>query len=149
MQILSWTRGRIGGLFFSLDLHDIRGLRSFRSLHEFEADTVSLVQCSISVSHSPGVVDEHIGSVFTADESIAFGAVEPLNLALILTALRTERTARIPRLRCKPESCTTTLLILYVRWCLALPRNKPALRAKSILVRAAYCLMINSASPET
>ena len=88
MQILSWTKARIGGLFFSLDLREIRSLRSFRPWDEFEADTVSLLQRSISVSHNSGVVDGHIGPVIATDKSIAFGIVEPLDPALHLTHLQ-------------------------------------------------------------
>jgi hypothetical protein len=47
-----------------------------------EADTISLLQRPISVSHNPGVVDEDVGSVFAGDKPIALGVVEPLDPAL-------------------------------------------------------------------
>jgi hypothetical protein len=70
VQILFLDQAPMVGLFFRLDLHDIRRLRSLRSLYQLEAATISLLQCSISVSHNPGVVDERTGSVFTAYKAV-------------------------------------------------------------------------------
>jgi hypothetical protein len=72
VQILFLDQAPMVGLFFRLDLHDIRRWRSFRPLHKFEADTVSLLQRLICVSHNPGVVDEHVRPVLTANEPIVF-----------------------------------------------------------------------------
>jgi hypothetical protein len=65
------------GLFFRLDLHDIRRWRSFRPLHKFEADKVSLLQRLICASHNSGVV-ERTGSVFTAYRAVCQSIQNPL-----------------------------------------------------------------------
>ena len=61
------------------------GLRSFLSLNNVEFDIIAFFQGFISVQLNRRVMDENIWPVFTSDESVALGIVEPLDLTFELS----------------------------------------------------------------
>ena len=61
------------------------GLRPLLPGNDVKFDFVALFQGFVSVHLNGRVVDEHIRTVFTADESETFGVVEPLDCAFILS----------------------------------------------------------------
>jgi len=60
-------------------------LRSFLSLNDVELDVIAFFQGFISVQLNRRVMDENIWPVFTSDESVALGVVEPLDLTFELS----------------------------------------------------------------
>jgi hypothetical protein len=61
------------------------GLGTFLALNDVELYVIALFQCFVAVQLYCRVVDEHIGTVFTPDESVALGVVKPLHFAFVLS----------------------------------------------------------------
>jgi hypothetical protein len=59
-------------LRFSVDLSYIVGLRSFRTLNNFELHILSLVQSAITLANDCQVMDEDIRAIFAPDETVPF-----------------------------------------------------------------------------
>ena len=68
-------------------------LGTFLTLDDIELNLIALFQRFISVQLNRRVVDEYIRPVFAADESIALGVVEPLDLPFVLCHRRAFLTA--------------------------------------------------------
>ena len=60
------------------DFHDIRGLRAFLSLNDFELDSVSLSKGLEALRLDRAEVHENIRSTFARNEAKTFRVVEPL-----------------------------------------------------------------------
>ena len=60
-------------------------LRTFLTLNDVELNVIALFQRFVSVQLDRRVVDEYIRPVFTSDESVALGVVEPLDLPFVLS----------------------------------------------------------------
>jgi len=60
-------------------------LRSLLALNDVEFDIIALFEGFITVQLDRRVMDENIWPVFTSDESVALGIVEPLNLTFELS----------------------------------------------------------------
>ena len=60
-------------------------LSAFLTLDDIELNIIALFQRFVPVQLNRGVVDEYIRPVFTADESVALGVVEPLDFPFILS----------------------------------------------------------------
>jgi hypothetical protein len=58
-------------------------LQAFRALDAFELDGFALVQGTITIFLDHGIVNEDILACTALDETIAFGAVKPLNCSLL------------------------------------------------------------------
>jgi len=63
--------------------HSIR-LRAFLSVDYVELDLIAFFKRFVPVHLDCRVVDEYIRPVFTSDESVALGVVEPLNNSFVL-----------------------------------------------------------------
>jgi hypothetical protein len=61
------------------------GLRTLLAVDDIEFNLVSLFQRFVSIYLNGGVMYENIRSVFATDEAEAFGVVEPLNRAFVLS----------------------------------------------------------------
>jgi hypothetical protein len=57
-------------------------LRAFRALDYFKFDGITFLQRAVTIADDRGIVDEHIGTVFTANESVSFRIIEPLHCTL-------------------------------------------------------------------
>jgi len=57
----------------------------FLTFDYVELDLVAFFERFVSIQLNCRVVDEYIRPVFTSDESVALGVVEPLNLSLVLS----------------------------------------------------------------
>ncbi len=66
-------------------LHDFVGLGTFVSLHDLELDVVAFLQALVTIALDGAVVHEDIRTVFAADESVALGVIEPLDLSFVLS----------------------------------------------------------------
>src|SRR5579863_8071996 len=64
--------------------HSIR-LRSFLSLDDVELHIIALFERFVSIQLNRRVVNEYVWPVFTPDESVALGIVEPLDLTFVLS----------------------------------------------------------------
>lgn len=60
----------------------ICGLRSFRTLDNFEFDRVLFVQSLVSLVYDCRVMDKNIWTVIASDESESFRIIEPFDSAL-------------------------------------------------------------------
>ena len=60
-------------------------LRTFLALDDVKLDVIALFQCFVTVQLNRRVVNEDIRAIFTADESVALGVVEPLHFAFVLS----------------------------------------------------------------
>src|SRR4051812_28231816 len=71
----SWAAGR------SVDLgrRDVGRLQTFGALRHFEFDSSAFIQGAISLRLNRREVNEDVLSVFTLDEAIALGRVDPLH----------------------------------------------------------------------
>jgi hypothetical protein len=62
---------------------DVLCLEAFGALYAFELDGLALVQGTITIFLDHGIVNEDILASAALDETIAFGAVKPLNCSLL------------------------------------------------------------------
>ena len=60
----------------------IRCLWPLLPLHELELNHIALLQTLVAFRGNGAVVDENIGAVFSANEAIAFGVIEPFHRSL-------------------------------------------------------------------
>jgi len=60
-------------------------LGAFLALDDIELNVIALFQRFISVQLNRGIMDEYIWPVFTPNEAVALGVVEPLDLSLVLS----------------------------------------------------------------
>jgi hypothetical protein len=60
-------------------------LGSFLPLDDIELNVIALFQSLVTIQLDCRVVNENIWSVFTSDESVALGVIEPLHLAFVLS----------------------------------------------------------------
>jgi hypothetical protein len=65
-----WGRSRL--------LDDVGGLRSFLAFDDFKFHFVAFLQAAIAVACDGGIMNEDVGAVLAADESVTLGIVEPL-----------------------------------------------------------------------
>lgn len=61
------------------------GLRPFLTLDDIELNIIALFQGFVPVQLNCGVVNEYVWPVFTPDESVALGIVEPLDFSFVLS----------------------------------------------------------------
>lgn len=61
---------------------DIGRLRPFFAVDDLELDVVTFLEALIAFAGDSGIMNEHIGAVFAADESVPLGVVKPLDLTL-------------------------------------------------------------------
>jgi hypothetical protein len=76
--------GEVGGLpvsecFTSRGLGNIGRLRTLRALGYLELNLVAFLQALVTLGGDSTVVDKNVRSIFTSEETIAFGIVEPLD----------------------------------------------------------------------
>src|SRR5258706_7489218 len=64
-----------------LDLGDVAGLRALGAVDDFEFDRLAFLERAEAVALNGGVVHEDVAASVTLDEPVAFGVVEPLDLA--------------------------------------------------------------------
>ena len=64
---------------------DCIGLRTLLALDDVELHVIALLQSFVPIQLDCRVVDEYVWPVFTPDESVAFGVVEPLDLTFVLS----------------------------------------------------------------
>ena len=88
-----------------LDLRDAERLKSLRPFLDIEFDTVPLVEGLIAFANDRLVVDEHIFTGFTLNETEALGSVEPfddslfhreISLQMFLVCVRQRRPGGAP-----------------------------------------------------
>ena len=60
-------------------------LGTFLTLDDIKLDVIALFQRFISVQLDCRVMNEYIRTVFTSDESVALGVIEPLYFAFVLS----------------------------------------------------------------
>jgi hypothetical protein len=60
-------------------LADVRRLRSFCAFGDLELYRVAFLQALVSLGCDRAVVNENIGPIGAADETISFGVIEPLD----------------------------------------------------------------------
>src|SRR6185503_4281695 len=63
----------------SLRLGNVRGLRSFLSLHDLEVHSIAFLKALVTLRANSAVVDEHVWPIVSADEAVTFGVIEPLH----------------------------------------------------------------------
>ena len=61
------------------------GLGTLLALDDVELHIVALFQGFVAVQLDCRVMDEHIRAIFTSDESVALGVVEPLDFTFVLS----------------------------------------------------------------
>jgi hypothetical protein len=61
------------------------GLRTLLALDDVKLYVIALFQSFVPIQLDCRVVDEYVWPVFTPDESVAFGVVEPLDLSFVLS----------------------------------------------------------------
>src|SRR3954468_7327378 len=59
----------------------VTGLRTFRSIDDFELNRLSLFERAETGALNRRIVHEHIAAAFALDKTVALGVVEPLDLA--------------------------------------------------------------------
>lgn len=64
-----------------LDATNVLGLETFGALFAFELDFITFVETAEAFTLDCGEVDEYILAIFSLNEAVAFGIVEPLALA--------------------------------------------------------------------
>jgi hypothetical protein len=64
---------------------DSIGLWTLLTLDDVELHIIALLQSFVPIQLNRGVVDEYVWPVFTPDESVALGVVEPLDLTFVLS----------------------------------------------------------------
>ena len=65
--------------------NDSVGLWTLLTLNDVEFDVIALFQGFVPIQLNRRVVDEYVGPVFTSDESVAFGVIEPLDFSFVLS----------------------------------------------------------------
>ena len=60
-------------------------LGAFLTLDDIELDLIVLFQCFVSIQLNRRVVNEYVGPIFAADEPVALGVIEPLDLTFVLS----------------------------------------------------------------
>lgn len=63
------------------DLADVGRLRPFLAVDDFELYVVTLRQAFVTFTGDTGIMNEHIGPIIAADESVPLCVIEPLDLA--------------------------------------------------------------------
>lgn len=76
-----WVKGNREVSQLCGDLVDIGGLRALLTVNDFELDVVALRQAFVTFTRDTGIMNEHIGPIIAADESVPLGVIEPFNLA--------------------------------------------------------------------
>jgi len=61
------------------------GLRTLLTLDDVKLNIIALFQSFVPIQLNCRVVDEYVWPVFTPDESVALGVVEPLDLTFVLS----------------------------------------------------------------
>ena len=61
------------------------GLGTFLTFDDIKFNVIAFFQSFVAVQLNCGIVDEYIRPVFTSDESVALGVIEPLDLPFILS----------------------------------------------------------------
>jgi hypothetical protein len=61
------------------------GLWTLLTLNDVELDVIALFQSFVSVQLNCRIMNEYVRPVFTPDESVALGVVEPLDLTFVLS----------------------------------------------------------------
>src|SRR5215469_5679541 len=64
---------------------DSIGLGTLLTLDDIEFHVIALFQSFVSVQLNRRVMDKYVWPVFTPDESVALGVVEPLDLTFVLS----------------------------------------------------------------
>ena len=64
---------------------DVRGLEAFRSLRDFEFNSLAIVQRLIAISQNRGEMDENVLAALALDEAEALAGIEPLHCSLFFT----------------------------------------------------------------
>ncbi len=64
---------------------DLIGLWAFRPFYDVELDLISLLEGLIAVQLDGAVMDEDVGSLIPAEESVTFCVIEPLDGAFVLS----------------------------------------------------------------
>ena len=77
-QPVGWV-GLPRNLSFLCGLRYVAGLRTLLAFYNLKLDRVALLQAFVAFGLDRAVMNEHVGTVFTADESESFGIVEPLD----------------------------------------------------------------------
>lgn len=72
----------VGGV---LQPNDCIGLGTFLALDDVELDLIAFFECFVAVQLNRRVVHEYVGAVFTSDESVALGVIEPFHFAFVLS----------------------------------------------------------------
>ena len=81
----SKTPGRLSsrasryGVCDELDAADVRGARTLRAVDDVEPDTIALGQALEPITLNGGVMNEHVRTTLTREESETLGVVEPLD----------------------------------------------------------------------
>jgi hypothetical protein len=65
-------------LLLSDRLTYVRRLGPFRPLYDFEFDRISFLQRPVTIPDYRGIMNEHIGPIFSANESVSFRIIKPL-----------------------------------------------------------------------
>ena len=78
---MGWELGEPPALGQGLDLGDVAGLRALGTINDLELYCLTFLERPESVALNGGVVDEDITASIALDEPVAFGVVEPLDLA--------------------------------------------------------------------
>jgi len=60
---------------------DVTGLRTLRTVDDFELNRLSLFEGTEAGALNRRVVHEHVAAAFALDKTVALGVVEPLDLA--------------------------------------------------------------------
>lgn len=58
---------------------DVLCLRALLALHDFELDVITLLQALVALRLDGAVVDEHVGTIVSADEAEALRVIEPFH----------------------------------------------------------------------
>jgi hypothetical protein len=60
----------------------VRRLGPFRTLHDIKFDRISFLQRPVSIADDRRIVYEHVGAIFSPDESVSLRIIEPFNCSL-------------------------------------------------------------------
>src|SRR5436190_14530451 len=71
--------GGTAELSLRLRFGDVRGLRSFLSLHDLELHCIAFLQALIAFRTNGTVMDEHVRPIVSPDKAVSFGVVKPLD----------------------------------------------------------------------
>jgi len=82
---------------------DVRGLRAFLSLSDFEFHSVTFLQALVAFGSNCAVMHKDIRSILTADESVTLGIIEPLDRTFQSFHVRPLRQSYPPSRRSQGE----------------------------------------------